>query len=133
MVKPLEWIAKALGPGATKLIQTFKGRIDGIFTRMSEAVTKAAGSNTPSVGSVIKQQVKRDIVVPGLKAVKGRGPVSIATAAKKGATAGLAFAGGTALLNKGVEAYRERNGSPTAEKLDDIKLDGATYDFETSL
>ena len=52
-------------------------------------------------------------------------------AAKKGATAGLAFAGGTALLNKGVEAYRERNGSPTAEKLDDIKLDGATYDFET--
>jgi hypothetical protein len=133
MVKPLEWIAKALGPGATKLIQTFKGRIDGIFTRMSEAITKAAGSNAPSVGSVVKQQIKRDIVVPGLKAIKGRGPVSIATAAKKGATAGLAFAGGTALLNKGVEAYRDKYGSPSVEKLDDIKLDGATYDFETSL
>jgi hypothetical protein len=133
MLKPLEWLAKALGPNATKLIQTFKGKIDNIFTKMSEAITKAAGSNAPSVGSVVKQQIKRDIVVPGLKAVKGRGPVSIATAAKKGATAGLAFAGGTALLNKGVEAYRERNGSPTAAKLDDIKLDGATYDFETSL
>jgi hypothetical protein len=133
MLKPLEWLAKALGPNATKLIQTFKGKIDNIFTKMSEAITKAAGSNAPSVGSVVKQQIKRDIVVPGLKAVKGRGPVSIATAAKKGATAGLAFAGGTALLNKGVEAYRDKYGSPSAEKLDDIKLDGATYDFETSL
>lgn len=142
MVKPLEWIASIFGKRATELVSVFKSRISGIFDSMSAAITKAAGSQAPSVTKTVTRQFRKDVTNPLRKAIAGKGPVSIGTAAQKGAVAASAFYGGEKLLHKGMETYGAEvnqginkvkgtlgfNTEP--EKLD---LSGAKFDFENSL
>ena len=142
MVKPLEWIASIFGKKATELVSTFKTKIGEIFESMSNAITKAAGSQPVSVTKTVQRQFRKDITNPLRKAVAGKGPVSIGKAAQKGAVAASAFYGGEKLLHKGMETYGAEvnqginkvkgalgfNTEP--EKLD---LSGAKFDFENSL
>jgi hypothetical protein len=135
MVKPLEWLAKSLGPKATNLITTFKNSFNRVFDDMSKAISGIANSQTQSVGSVIKKGITQDIITPGAAALAGKGPVSIAAAARKGALAGTAFYGAQKGLEKANEKYGDKIRGTLGIKPDevDIDLNNATFDFETSL
>lgn len=144
MAKPLEWVASIFGPKASTLISTFKGRISRIFTQMNTAITKAAGNQAPSFTSTIKKGISQDILNPAAAALAGKGPVSIGSAALKGAKFGAAFYGGEKLLQKGMEKYgneisqginsvKGALGFETDATGEKINVDNAEYDFETSL
>ena len=109
---------------------------------MSNAITKAAGSQPVSVTKTVQRQFRKDITNPLRKAVAGKGPVSIGKAAQKGAVAASAFYGGEKLLHKGMETY----GAEVNQGIDKVKgtlgfntepekldLSGAKFDFENSL
>lgn len=144
MIKPLEWIASIFGPKASALITTFKTRIGGIFDSMQAAITKAAGSQAPSLTSTVGKGIRQDIINPAAAAIAGKGPVSLGKAAMKGTTAAAAFYGGEKLLHKGMETYgaevsqginkaKGALGMSTEPEKVDLGLDKAQYDFETSL
>jgi len=144
MIKPLEWIASIFGPKASALITTFKTKISGIFESMNAAITKAAGSQAPSLTSTVSKGIRQDIINPAAAAIAGKGPVSLGKAALKGTTAAAAFYGGEKLLHKGMETYGDEVkqginkvkgafGMSTEPEKVDLGLDKAQYDFETSL
>jgi hypothetical protein len=117
MIKPIEWLASIFGSGAQKYVATFKSKFTGIFTKMEGIFTKAAGKQTQSIGGVVKQGIKNDIINPAKAALKGQAPVSLGKAALKGTTAGLAFYGGNELLKGGINQYAQHKQRQGAEEM----------------
>ena len=126
MIKPIEWLGSIFGAGASKMIQAFKSRFNGIFDDITRMFTKpsTAASATVKKPGLIKQVqagIKSDITKPWQAATKAQ---KMAAARKGAVTGGVVYG-----LTKGIQGLTGSNNSEP-EKLD---LSGAKFDFENSL
>jgi len=103
LIKPLEWIAKAFGPKAAGMISSFKSGVGKVLENMKNvfapAAQKAGVQGAETLTSLGKKFIQKDFTKPINAALKGKGPVSTATAVRKG----LTWGGGTAVAMKGME------------------------------
>lgn len=99
--KSIEWLGKILGPRASSIINSAKNKINSII----EGLKKFFSAEGKGLGKTVKDGVKSDIVNPTKAALRGKGPVSLGQAARKGTTYGLAFHGLEKGVEKGVSSY----------------------------
>jgi hypothetical protein len=114
IIKPIEWLAKTLGgPKIQEMINVAKNKLKDVFAKLEQATNPA---KQVGLRKTLQKGVKSDIVNPAAAAMKGKGPVSVGKAARKGLTWGLATHGAMKGIEQGAKAYGDMQVAKQTEK-----------------
>lgn len=118
MIKPIEWLGSIFGAGASKMIQAFKSRFNGIFDDITRMFTKpstatAATVKQPGLLKQVQAGIKSDITKPWQAATKAQKMA----AARRGAIVGGTMYGIGQGIHMGMDAYAKNRTEKQQQQL----------------